>query len=50
MRQDSPKAPLHGVTLKMRLTGLVEEYGWESLGKQVKIKCLTNDPRINSCL
>lgn len=42
--------PLHGVTLKMMVTRLVEKYGWEELGRRIKIKCFTNDPSINSSL
>ncbi len=41
---------MHGVTLKMVVTELVEEYGWEELGRRIKIKCFTNDPSINSSL
>ena len=44
------KDPLHGITLKMLLTELVEEYGWEELGHRIKINCFTNDPSINSSL
>jgi len=50
MHQDASTDPLHGVTLKALLTELVEQYGWEALGKQVKIKCFTNDPSISSSL
>ena len=42
--------PLHGVTLEMILTQLVEHYGWEEMGRMVKIKCFTNDPSIKSSL
>lgn len=42
--------PLHGITLKMIVTELSEKYGWEELGKNIKIKCFTNDPSINSSL
>jgi len=42
--------PLHGVTLKMIVTELLEKYGWEELGRQIKIKCFTSNPSINSCL
>lgn len=41
---------MHGVTLKMVVTELVEKYGWEELGRRIKIKCFTNDPSINSSL
>lgn len=42
--------PLHGITLKMVVTQLVEKYGWEELGRRIDIKCFTNDPGINSSL
>lgn len=42
--------PLHGVTLEMILTRLVEQYGWEELGKRIAIKCFTDDPSIKSSL
>jgi len=42
--------PLHGITLKMIVTELEEKYGWEELGRRIKIKCFTNDPSVNSTL
>jgi uncharacterized protein (DUF2132 family) len=45
-----PKNPLHGVTLEMILTRLVEQYGWEELGRRIPIKCFTNEPSIKSSL
>jgi uncharacterized protein (DUF2132 family) len=42
--------PLHGVTLKMVVTTLVEHYGWQELGQRIKIKCFTHDPSISSSL
>ncbi len=42
--------PLHGVTLKMIVTRLQEKYGWEELGRLIKIKCFTIDPSIASSL
>jgi uncharacterized protein (DUF2132 family) len=42
--------PLHGVTLKMMLTELVDHYGWAELGKQIDIRCFTHDPSIGSSL
>ena len=42
--------PLHGITLEMILTQLVEHYGWEEMGRMVRIKCFTNDPSIKSSL
>ncbi|HEX9802312.1 MAG TPA: VF530 family protein [Gammaproteobacteria bacterium] len=42
--------PLHGVTLEMVVTRLVERYGWEELGRRIRIKCFTSDPSISSSL
>ena len=50
MAVDHPRDPLHGVTLEMILTSLVEKYGWQELGRRIPIKCFTNDPNINSSL
>jgi len=41
---------LHGITLEMILTSLVEQYGWEELGRRITIKCFTDDPSIKSSL
>ena len=50
MSHPTNQDPLHGVTLKMMITRLEEKYGWEELGRRIKIKCFTNDPSINSSL
>jgi uncharacterized protein (DUF2132 family) len=50
MTDQKPKDPLHGITLEMILTQLVEQYGWDEMGKAVRIKCFTNDPSIKSSL
>ncbi len=42
--------PLHGVTLKMQVEELATHYGWEKLGAQIKIKCFTQNPSVNSSL
>lgn len=42
--------PLHGITLKMALTRLVEHYGWEELSRRININCFSNEPSINSSL
>jgi uncharacterized protein (DUF2132 family) len=47
---NSDKDPLHGVTLKMIVTWLVEQYGWEELGRTIDIRCFTHDPSISSSL
>ena len=42
--------PLHGVTLEMILTRLVERYGWDELGRTIHIKCFAHEPSIQSSL
>lgn len=44
------KDPLHGVTLEMIVTRLVEQYGWEELGRRIPIRCFTNNPGLKSAL
>jgi uncharacterized protein (DUF2132 family) len=50
MASEQPNNPLHGVTLEMILTHLVEKYGWEELGSRITIKCFMVDPSIQSSL
>jgi uncharacterized protein (DUF2132 family) len=50
MSDTQPKNPLHGVTLEMILTDLVEHYGWEELGRTINIKCFNHEPGIKSSL
>jgi uncharacterized protein (DUF2132 family) len=50
MTDTQPNNPLHGLTLEMILTQLVEQYGWDELGQRITIKCFTNDPSIKSSL
>jgi uncharacterized protein (DUF2132 family) len=45
-----PNNLFHGITLKMVLTRLVNELGWEEMGYRVKIRCFTDDPSISSSL
>ena len=48
--QQHPVDPLHGVTLELILTKLVERYGWERLGKEIPVRCFTHNPTLNSSL
>jgi uncharacterized protein (DUF2132 family) len=50
MTEQNSTDPLQGVTLKMILTGLVERYGWEEMGKNISIRCFTHEPSIPSSL
>ncbi len=47
---DHPTNPLHGITLKVMLEYLLLHYGWEGLGKHIKINCFLKDPSIASSL
>jgi uncharacterized protein (DUF2132 family) len=44
------KDPLHGVTLERIITELNDYYGWEELGKRIKIRCFTDNPSVQSSL
>ena len=50
MTDQQTNDPLHGVTLKMILTDLVEQYGWEEMARNIDIRCFTHDPSIASSL
>ena len=45
-----PNNPLHGITLEMIVTQLVEKYGWAELGTRIPIKCFTINPSLKSSL
>ena len=47
---DHSNDPLYKKTLKDILVFLVQEYGWEKLGEEIKIKCFTSDPSVQSSL
>lgn len=42
--------PLHGIKLVDILEKLVAEYGYESLGEKINIRCFTHNPTIKSSL
>lgn len=50
MAEQQHADPLHGITLKVILSTLVERYGWDELGRRITINCFTSDPSINSSL
>ena len=50
MSTEHPRDPLHGITLEMIVTRLVEQLGWEELGRRIPIRCFTNNPSIKSSL
>ncbi len=49
-RDEQPNNPLHGITLEMVLTRLVEHYGWAEMGRTIDIRCFNHDPSIKSSL
>lgn len=42
--------PLHGMTLEKILVHLVAYYGWDEMGRVIRIKCFTHAPSIKSSL
>jgi uncharacterized protein (DUF2132 family) len=50
MSHQSSNDPLHGVTLQMILTALVDHFGWDELGRIIDIRCFNFDPSISSSL
>ena len=50
MSNPQPGNSLHGVTLEIILTRLVEHHGWEELGRTINIKCFNHEPSIKSSL
>lgn len=50
MTERQSHGPLHGITLEMILTRLVEVHGWEKMGRIIRIRCFNNDPSIKSSL
>ncbi len=47
---EQPNNPLHGKTLEVLLTELVDHYGWDQLGRKIKINCFVSNPSIKSSL
>lgn len=50
MSKEQPNNPLHGIKLVNILNFLVEEYGWEKLGRKINIRCFNYDPSVKSSL
>ncbi|PSR55275.1 hypothetical protein AHMF7605_18080 [Adhaeribacter arboris] len=48
--EEQKNNPLHGKTLEMILTHLVEYYGWDELGARININSFTSNPSIKSSL
>ena len=47
-RQDNNA--LHGVTLEMIVNQLVEQFGFEELGRRINARCFQIDPSVKSSL
>jgi len=45
-----PNNLLHGKTLEMVVTYLVDYYGWEKLYSLIRINCFSNNPSVKSSL
>jgi uncharacterized protein (DUF2132 family) len=42
--------PLHGLTLEVILTDLVQFVGWEKMAEKIPLKCFSSNPSIKSSL
>lgn len=50
MSEKRSNDPLHGVTLEVIVTNLVDHYGWEGLAQRININCFKSEPSIKSSL
>ncbi|MBB5036955.1 uncharacterized protein (DUF2132 family) [Prosthecobacter dejongeii] len=50
MHAAGPKNPLHGITLEKMVTDLQAYYGWDMLGRMIKINSFNWQPSIKSSL
>lgn len=50
MHAAGPKNPLHGITLEKMVTDLQAFYGWEMLGRMIKVNCFNWQPSVKSSL
>lgn len=50
MKEQQANNPLHGMTLEKILHYLVEQHGWEEMGREINIRCFNHDPSIKSSL
>lgn len=50
MSTHQPNNPLHGLTLEVVLTRLVETLGWDGLAAHVPVNCFRSNPSISSSL
>ncbi|MEI6674672.1 MAG: VF530 family protein [Verrucomicrobiota bacterium] len=45
-----PKDPLHGITLEAVVKYLVDQHGWEEMGRRIPIRCFLFNPSLKSSL
>jgi uncharacterized protein (DUF2132 family) len=50
MNSEQKNNPLHGITLEMILNHLINHFGWEELGRRIRINCFVSNPSIQSSL
>lgn len=50
LHMEQPNNPLHGKTLEMIVTALVDHFGWKELGQIIRINCFTSNPSVKSSL
>ena len=50
MHNKQPDNPLHGMSLEKIVSQLVADHGWETLGREIDIRCFKHDPSIKSSL
>ncbi len=48
--ENKPIDPLHGKTLELIVTHLVNYFGWEHLGSKINIRCFNENPSLKSSL
>ena len=50
MGEHQSNNPLHGYTLEQILNSLVDHYGWDELGRRIRIRCFNSEPSVPSSL
>ena len=50
MTEKQPNNPLHGITLEMVVTSLVDSHGWDGLAQRININCFKSNPSVKSAL
>ena len=50
MTEKQPNNPLHGITLEMVVTSLVDSHGWDGLAQRININCFKSNPSVKSSL